>query len=169
MPQTLVQKHVSIGPYSLYMLQWGSFGRICSVHSETRLQCKPRHKKWGQSEDSLQKYALIQTTVCYAADIATCPQLTQANKPPPSGFSISMEHPLTPVRAHPSTNSRHPLKSKLLPQSHLLVTSATSAIMSLNPSKGRVDPSAKRPDVKSCCQTSGSTLPVLEELPRPSW
>lgn len=77
-----------------------------------------------------------------------------------------MECLLTPVRAQPSTDCQHPLKSKSLPQEHLL-----GDIISQGPEtpEGTGDASAKSPHVRSCFLSGLQIQPVLEEMSTPSW
>lgn len=78
-------------------------------------------------------------------DKSTHTEFSWANRSLGSRFTTSGMS--APVRAQPSTNCQHPLKSTSLPQSHL------SGISSQGPEapKGTGDDCAKSPHVRSCC------------------
>lgn len=155
----LVRMHASVGAYSSYTRQLGSFGgnRLCARRDVSAMQTKAREVETIRGFTSKAcSYPNHSTNV----DIATRTQLSQANKCLMSGFSISMACLLTPGRAHPSTNCRYLPKSKSLPQLHLPVRLQLSRAW-------------------TWCfyqKTSYQKLfsgpqfqPVLEELPTPSW
>lgn len=101
-----------------------------------------------------------------STDKSTPTELSWANRSLGSRFTVSVECLLTPARAQPSTNCQHPLKSKFLPQLHLL--SDTSSPGPETP-KGTGDACAKSSHVRSCCLSGLQIQPVLEEMPTPSW
>lgn len=104
----LVRMHASIGAYSSYTRQLGSFegNRLCAHRDVSAMQTKAREVETIRGFTSKAcSYPNHSTNV----DMTTHTQLSQA-----SGFSISMACLLTPGRAHPSTNCRYLLKSKSL-------------------------------------------------------